>query len=221
MLMSVRCFAPVEVRICRRQHCNGRHWNDPCGDDDDDDLRFYGMHIRTMLIRVDCFAVKRKEWKKRQISETSTNSPLSWLFSAWAVLVLLVLLWPDLTWFPLKGNAAVFFFWITCGIVTCFCLKRVFVPSDSPLPSFKGQLFLFPISRRERSLTKTKSCNSLITCQAMRREKPNERLSGNSPSDTRFEIFPMIDFRSTLWCLAFILKAFNVEILLSLNFSFA
>lgn len=122
----------------------------------------------------------------------------------------------------IKGKCCwfLFFFWITCGIVTCFCLKRVFVPSDSPLPSFKGQLFLFPISRRERSLAKTKSCNSWITCQAMRREKPNERLSGNSPSDTRFEIFPMIDFRSTLWCLAFILKAFNVEILLSLNFRF-
>lgn len=131
-------------------------------------------------------------------------------FLAWALLVLLVLLWPDLTWFPLKGNAAVF--WITCGIVRCFCLKVLCLQTHR-CHVFKASYFA-PDSQNFNK--KKRNCNSFVKdAPASRRAgRKSSRLSENSLSDIQFEIFPPMEFRSTLWCLAFFvfknIKLWNV-----------
>lgn len=162
----------------------------------------------------------KEEYKKEITFQKRAQTPPLWLFAAWAVLVLLVQLWPGLTWFPLKGNAAVFLnhLW-DCKV---FLFERVLCLQTHRCHLLKASCFVPDSQTFIDQKKKKKKLQQFFrsTCQATRREKPNVHLSENSPSDTWFEIFPMIDFRSTLWCLTFILKTLNFEILLSLNFSF-
>lgn len=135
-------------------------------------------------------------------------------FLAWALLVLLVLLWPDLTWFPLKGNAAVF--WITCGIVRCFCLKVLCLQTHR-CHVFKASYFV-PDSQNFNK--KKETATVLLKMHLPVDVQGKAHLSENSLSDIQFEIFPPMELRATLWCLAFLfLKTLNFE-MLSFKFQF-